>query len=152
MSLFVWPATSAEGTTMETIPSHIVLYFVVWVVSNHTTTALTHGLATIARHSFSVTHFPVQDPLYKAPGDTVNLSCQVDTHFDSCTWTHLQKVMSQRTKWQCTRIPCFLGLSYIFIEFGISVQCSWSGKFKHSSISNFPLQEHWTEVPNSMKM
>ena len=45
-----------------------------------------------------------------------------------------------------------LGLPYIFIEFGISVQCSWSGIFKIQLCLNFPLQEHWTEMPNSMKM
>ena len=54
-------------------------------------------------------------------------------------------------KTTCNHKHSSLGLSYIFIEFGISVQCSWSGNFKHSSISNnFPLQEHWTEMPNSM--
>ena len=31
-----------------------------------------------------------------------------------------------------------LGLSYIFIEFGISVQCSWSRKFEIERCLNFP--------------
>ena len=43
-----------------------------------------------------------------------------------------------------------LGLPYIFIELCISVQCSWSGKFKHWSILNYRFrnselkqQFHW---------
>ena len=45
-----------------------------------------------------------------------------------------------------------LGLSYIFIEFGISVLCSWSGKFEIELWLNIPLHEHWTEMANSMKI
>lgn len=91
MPLCFWPTASAD-TTRLIMEKLLFLVWVVFAININPTAALTRGVANIVRHSFSVTHFPVQDPLYKAPGDTVHLSCQVETHFDSCTWTHLQKV------------------------------------------------------------
>ena len=56
--------------------------------------ALTHGLAAVVKQSFQITHYPEQDPLYVSPGERVNLSCGVESHFDCCTWSHLHKVNS----------------------------------------------------------
>ena len=65
-----------------------------WVFPPAAAEALTHGLAAVVKQSFQITHYPEQDPLYASPGETVSLSCGVESHFDCCTWSHLHKVNS----------------------------------------------------------
>ena len=59
----------------------------------HFCVPLFQGHLGLREYKFA-TFYLLQDPVYYHQGDTVQLSCRVESHFDSCVWTHDQKSVS----------------------------------------------------------
>jgi len=47
---------------------------------------------------FSVTSYPVKNPIFVQNDEIVTLSCQVQSHYDSCSWAHLAKSADERCR------------------------------------------------------